>query len=97
MSKPGETESPPLIANDVWAVKRLRELGVAQEDTEIVRVDGKIFGTLSEAETLSRIASGRGYRNLLLITAPYHTKRVRLAFSKYAKGGGGGYPRLSVG
>lgn len=88
LSKPGETERAPVIANDAWAVKRLRELGVAQKDMEMVRVDGGNFGTLNEAETLSRIASGRGYGNLLLITAPYHTKRVRLTFSKYAKGKG---------
>ena len=38
------------------------------------------FGTLTEAKHISRLAERRGYEHLMLVTAPYHTKRVKVCF-----------------
>lgn len=50
-------------------------------DAECVAFDEELFGTWSEAKVLSRIVRERGYRRLILVTSPYHGRRVWESFS----------------
>ena len=58
----------------------LRALRVGIE-AECVAFEEAFFGTWSEAKALSRIARDRGYRRLILVTSPYHGRRVWESFS----------------
>jgi uncharacterized SAM-binding protein YcdF (DUF218 family) len=50
-------------------------------DAECVAFEEGVFGTWSEAKALSRIAREQGYRRLILVTSPYHGRRVWESFS----------------
>jgi uncharacterized SAM-binding protein YcdF (DUF218 family) len=76
--------SPDLNRNlsaDEWARKRLADAGVPADRIEFVALEEGFFGTWSEAKALSRIAKERGLRRLVLMTAPYHSRRVWESFS----------------
>jgi uncharacterized SAM-binding protein YcdF (DUF218 family) len=89
LSRPGITEFDHKLhrnlTNDEWFIKKLTQNGVKREDIELVKLKHHFFGTLTEAEGISDTASQRGYKHLILVTSPYHTRRTWLAFSKYAK------------
>jgi uncharacterized SAM-binding protein YcdF (DUF218 family) len=86
-SRPGITGYDPLLrrnlTNNEWAMKRLVELGVRREDIELLFLGSSFFGTLREARGVSQKVMNRGYDILILISSPYHTKRVYESFSKY--------------
>jgi uncharacterized SAM-binding protein YcdF (DUF218 family) len=89
LSRPGITEYDPTLnrnlTNDEWAIKKLEDLGVKKEDIEPVPLEKAFFGTLSEARGISQLVSKRGYNCLVLITSPYHTRRVWASFTKFLK------------
>jgi uncharacterized SAM-binding protein YcdF (DUF218 family) len=70
-----------LTANE-WAVKTLGAFGVSADAIDFVAVKDGFFGTWSEAKALSRIVRERGYRRLILVTSPYHSRRVWESFSR---------------
>jgi uncharacterized SAM-binding protein YcdF (DUF218 family) len=59
----------------------LRALRLGIEGAECVAFEEAFFGTWSEAKALSRITRDRGYRRLILVTSPYHGRRVWESFS----------------
>ena len=85
LSRPGITEySRSLgrnLTNNEWAILKLKALGVSEKDVETVDIEAGFFGTLTEAKHVSVLAEKRGYTSLMLITAPYHTKRVKVSFA----------------
>ena len=85
LSRPGITEySPSLgrnLTNNEWAILKLKILGISEKDVELVDIKPGFFGTLTEAKHISRLAERRGYESLMLVTAPYHTKRVHVSFA----------------
>jgi len=85
LSQPGITEySPSLgrnLTNNEWAILKLKISGVSEKDIELVDMEPGFFGTLTEAKHISRLAERRGYESLMLVTAPYHTKRVKASFA----------------
>jgi len=105
-SRPGLTEFDPLLGrnltNDEWSVKKLEELGVQKRNVELLSLNYRFFGTLAEAQGISREVTRRGYDVLILVSSPYHTARVRQCFSEYLKNkginmyvyGSDDYPRL---
>src|SRR5581483_9962193 len=90
LSQSGITEYSSKIGrnftNDEWALEKLIKLGIPSELIEPVSIEKGFFGTLSEAQGISRIAVKRGYSRLILVTAPHHTMRTWLSFSRYLKG-----------
>jgi uncharacterized SAM-binding protein YcdF (DUF218 family) len=49
---------------------------------ELVLLEEGFFGTWSEAKALSRLAKAKGLRQLVLVTSPYHSRRVWESFSR---------------
>ncbi|HOP48876.1 MAG TPA: ElyC/SanA/YdcF family protein [Desulfobacteraceae bacterium] len=85
LSRPGITEySSSLgrnLTNNEWSILKLKIAGVSEKDIELVDMEPGFFGTLTEAKHISRLAERRGYESLMLVTAPYHTKRVKATFA----------------
>jgi uncharacterized SAM-binding protein YcdF (DUF218 family) len=76
--RPGITEYSSLLrrnlTNDEWAIRQLEKLDIPKTSIE-----------LTEAKTISELAVRRRYRNVLLITSPCHTHRVKVSFAKYLR------------
>ena len=89
LSRPGITEySGSLgrnLTNNEWAVLKLKKLGVSEKNIEAVDLGQGFFGTLTEAKSVSLLIKKRGYKSLMLVTAPYHTKRVKASFTSMLK------------
>ena len=90
MSRPGITEySSQLgrnLTNDEWAIGKLKDLGIHRDDIEFVSIPEDFWGTYNEAKAISGLTIKRGYRYLLLVSSPYHTRRVWESFSKMLQG-----------
>ncbi|MDZ7761095.1 MAG: ElyC/SanA/YdcF family protein [Desulfovermiculus sp.] len=84
LSRPGRTEFDPglgrNLSNDEWSLKTLEQYGVPPEDVQTVSVQAGLFGTFSEAKAVTQLAEQRSWSDLLLITSPHHTRRVRESF-----------------
>ena len=74
------------LTNDEWSLRILNKYRVPTENVKIVNVAPGFFGTYSEARGVSRIAEEKGWKSLLLITSPHHTKRVKKSFAHFLKG-----------
>jgi uncharacterized SAM-binding protein YcdF (DUF218 family) len=70
-----------LTANE-WAVDKLAAVGVAADKVQLIVVDEGFFGTWSEAQGVSRLAKERSFHRLVLVTSPYHSRRVWESFSR---------------
>jgi hypothetical protein len=86
MTDPSLTEYSPVLdrnlTNDEWAVMTLASVGVAKKDIDLVSIPSGYFGTLTEARGILSVAAMRKYRDLILVTSSYHTKRTLSAFSR---------------
>lgn len=77
--------SPALELNltfDEWVIATLGGFGVRSSAIELVAFEEGYFGTWSEAKGISRLVSERGYRRLILVTSPFHSRRVWESFSR---------------
>jgi len=87
LSVPGITEYDPSLGrnltNDEWEIRELTGLGVSTGNIEILSINHGFFGTLNEARYVSQVVQNKGYKTLILVTSPYHTKRAYESFSKY--------------
>ena len=87
LSVPGITEYDPSLrrnlTNDEWEIRELAGLGVSTRNIEILSINHGFFGTLNEARYVSQVVQNKGYKTLILVTSPYHTKRAYESFSKY--------------
>jgi len=70
-----------LMANE-WAVANLAAFGVPADRIEFVALEEGFFGTWSEARGLSRLAKERGFQRLILVTSPFHSRRVWESFTR---------------
>jgi uncharacterized SAM-binding protein YcdF (DUF218 family) len=68
------------LTNDEWAILNLRDLGILLQDIECITMNEGFFGSFSEAEAVSKLSRTRQYEGIILITSPYHTRRVKLTF-----------------
>lgn len=75
------------ITYDEWSIMKLEEMGVKKEDIEPVPIERGYFGTFSEAKGISDFVFNRGYKNLILVSSVYHTKRVWESFSRFFNSG----------
>jgi uncharacterized SAM-binding protein YcdF (DUF218 family) len=87
LSQNGITKFSPELGrnytNDEWSIKQLKDLGVPEDKIEGVRLGEGFFGTLKEAKHVSELVRQRGYTSILLISQPFHTRRVEASFQKY--------------
>jgi len=74
------------LTNDEWSFLKMGKLGIQTSDVMALSIEEGFFGTMNEAKNVARFVQERGYKNILLIAAPYHSKRVRICFEKYLKG-----------
>lgn len=77
--------SPALGRNltaDEWVVENLGASGVTADAIEFVAFEEGFFGTWSEAKGISRFVKERGYRRLILVTSPFHSRRAWESFSR---------------
>jgi len=77
--------SPALGRNltaDEWVVENLGAFGIRTDAIEFVAFEAGFFGTWSEAKGLSRFVRERGYRRLILVTSPFHSRRAWESFSR---------------
>ena len=65
-----------------WQIGELVGLGIEKKDIEPVLMENGFFGTFSEAKSIAKLVSNRGYRSLILVSSDYHTRRVWYCFSK---------------
>lgn len=89
LSRPGKTEySPSLernLTNDEWSILKLKEFGVPKEHIEPIKIKEGFFRTFAEAKGISSLIKIRGYKSLLLVSAPYHTHRLKISFDNFLK------------
>ena len=74
------------LSNDEWSLLTLEDLGVSKRAVQPIKKEPCFFGTYSEAKWISRVAEEKGWKNLLLITSPHHTKRVKKSFNCFLNG-----------
>jgi len=77
--------SPALGRNltaDEWVVGNFSAFGIPADAIEFVAFEKGFFGPWSEAKGLSRFVRERGYRRLILVTSPFHSRRVWESFSR---------------
>ena len=89
LHRPGITEYSRLLkrnlTNDEWAILRLEELGIPKEYVEPISIKKEFFGTFAEAKGVSRLTKKRSYKNMVLISTPYHTRRVKISFENFLR------------
>jgi uncharacterized SAM-binding protein YcdF (DUF218 family) len=76
--------SPALGRNltvDEWVAENFGAFGITAGAIEFVTFEEGFFGTWSEAKGVSRLVRERGYRRLILVTSPFHSRRVWESFS----------------
>ena len=77
--------SPALGRNltaDEWVVENFTAFGIPADAIEFVSFEEGFFGTWSEAKGLSLFLKERQYRRLILVTSPFHSRRVWESFSR---------------
>lgn len=87
LSQNGITRFSPELGrnytNNEWSVEKLKNLGVPEDKIEFVKLGEGFFGTMKEAKYVSDLVRQRGYKSILLISQPFHTRRVQISFQKY--------------
>ena len=73
------------LTNNEWSLMQMERWGIGKQDVELVSIDEGYFGTFSEARAVTELMGKRGYRTVLLITAPHHTARVKRSFGRMLK------------
>ncbi len=76
------------LTNNKWSILQLKRLGIPRQDIEIIKLEEGFFGTLSEAQGISRLARERKYKNIILISSPEHTRRVKISFEHFLQNAG---------
>jgi len=77
--------SPALGRNltaDEWVVENFGAFGITADAIEFVAFEEGFLGTWSEAKGVSRFVRERGYRRLILVTSPSHSRRAWESFSR---------------
>jgi uncharacterized SAM-binding protein YcdF (DUF218 family) len=90
---PGRTEDAELIlqargirypTNASLAREAMMQMGVGS--SAVILPQGSVDNTGQEAEMLGALASSRGWRDVLVITSKYHSRRAGFAFRRELRG-----------
>ncbi len=74
------------LTKNEWITKQLIKGGVPRNSIRIMPFREGLFGTLSEARTVSEYVKAKDYASIILVSSPGHTRRVSLCFGHYFKG-----------
>jgi len=89
LSRPGKTRFSSLLGrnmtNDEWSKIMLEKFGVPKNNSEVLSIEEKYFGTLREAKYIANLTNKKGFNNLVLVTSATHTHRVKICFKKFLK------------
>lgn len=66
------------------ASRVLRTVGVPER--AILRLDAEVQNTKEELAAIAEVARARGFRRIILVTSPSHTRRVRIIWDAQATG-----------
>ena len=92
LNVPGITRYEPSLhrnlTNYEWASKELIGLGISKISIRSICCKSGFFGTFSEAKCVSDLAFKGGYRDLIVVSSPYHTMRAWLAFDRFLERSG---------
>ena len=69
--------------NDELTVLNLERAGVDKSKLVPISIRKGPFGTMNEAKSVVDFVRKNHYRNVLVISAPYHSRRVRLSFRHF--------------
>lgn len=87
LSQAGVTEYSSLLqrnlTNNEWASLNLVNLGIPKKNIKPIDLKEGFFGTYSEAKGISTLLKEKKYKSILLISAPYHTQRVKNSFNSF--------------
>lgn len=72
-------------SNEKWAVRTLRNLGVPEGKIEFIKVNEGFYGTYSEARDISQALIKANFNSILLISSPFHTRRIKESFHSFIK------------
>jgi uncharacterized SAM-binding protein YcdF (DUF218 family) len=56
--------------------------GLGVPESAVIRSDQPLESTFEEAEKVATLAKERGYRSLILVTSPTHSRRAWVTFRK---------------
>jgi len=73
------------LTNREWALRQFALLDIAEKDIVFLDVKEGFWGTLSEAESVFEQAGRQGVTHIDVVTSTYHTRRVRLTFSRFSE------------
>lgn len=71
------------LTRSEWVVNKMVSKGVCITDVTAFEINNRFFGTLSEARDFSKYVKSKNIKSVLLISSPYHTRRVKMAFTHY--------------
>ncbi len=87
LSQAGITEYNSLLqrnlTNNEWAILNMVNLGIPKKNIKPIDLKEGFFGTYSEAKGISALLKEKKYKSILLISAPYHTRRVKISFNSF--------------
>ena len=78
------TEMARNYTRDELTALKLERAGVDKATIMPISIRKGPFGTMNEARSVIDFVKKNHYRNVLVIAAPYHSRRVRLSFSSFA-------------
>lgn len=92
LNVPGITRYEPSLhrnlTNSEWASKELIGLGIGKMSIHFISCTSTFFGTFSEAKCVSDCAFNGSYRDLIVVSSPYHTMRAWLSFDRFLQRSG---------
>jgi uncharacterized SAM-binding protein YcdF (DUF218 family) len=78
----------PGIRDDYAALVRREAVWHGVPEERVVTAPEPVETTYDEARAVRRLASEQGWRSVILVTDPYHTRRARLIFEDVLRGTG---------
>ncbi len=73
------------LTNEEWAQRQFTLLNIAKKNIVFIDFKEEFWGTLRESRKVLKQASQQGYDHINVVTSAYHTRRVWLTFSDFAK------------
>jgi uncharacterized SAM-binding protein YcdF (DUF218 family) len=74
------------LTADEWSYLKMEKLGIPSSDVKAISMEKGMLGTMTEAENIAKLVMQSNYKSLLVVAAPYHSQRVRLAFEHFLSG-----------
>jgi len=73
------------LSFEQWVIYKLGQYGIGKDRIEFIKMERGFWGTKSEAVSFIRFLSHTSYKEIVLVTSAYHTRRAYLIFRKLIK------------